>query len=163
MCTRREWYVQCVYRHFDDARTFVRMHARMCIHSHTYTCSHTHVHTNSQRVSKALQFCVALPYIALLASYNEAKAAACLGNLVLRGVTVEDALCASEAVAEGVMVWCVVVCCSVLRCGAVCRDVLWCCVVWCSELQCGTVRCSVLQCVAVCCSVLQCVAVCCSV
>jgi len=57
----------------------------------------------AQRVSKALQFCVALPYIGLLASYDEAKAAACLGNLVLRGVTVEEALCASEAVAEGVM------------------------------------------------------------
>ena len=67
----------------------------------------------------------------------------------------------------------VAVCCSVLRCVAVCCSVLG------IEshgytileagngmlrlLQCVAVCCCVLQCVAVCCSVLQCVAVCCSV
>jgi len=79
---------------------------------------------------------------------------------------------------------CVVVCCSVLQCVAVCyiQCVAVCCSaryasdwrachcvavccsvlhsVCCSVLQCVAVWCSVLQCVAVCCSVLQCVAVC---
>ena len=74
-------------------------------------------------------------------------------------------------------------CCSELRCVAVCCSVLQvtsscsssgygpydfpvfkrCVAVSCSELQCVAARCSMLQYVAVCCSVLQCVAACCSV
>ena len=54
---------------------------------------------------------------------------------------------------SSLLVFCHVVCCSVLQCVAVC----------CSVLQCVAVSCSVLQCVAVCCSVLQCLARCCSV
>ena len=54
-----------------------------------------------------------------------------------------------------------VVCCSVLRCVALCSVLQFfamCCSVF-RVLQCVAVCCSVLQCVAVCCSVYQCVAV----
>jgi len=61
---------------------------------------------------------------------------------------------------------CVVVCCSVLRCVAVCHSVLQCVAVICSVRQCAAgcwMHCSLLQCVAVCCSVLQCATVRCNV
>jgi len=57
-----------------------------------------------------------------------------------------------QCVANNTLVFCTVVCCSVLQCVVLC----------CSVLQCVAVCCSVLQCVAVCCSVLQCAAVCCT-
>ena len=56
-----------------------------------------------QRLSKAAQFCVALPYVGALAAVDEARAASCLGRLLVRGVRVSDALCAAEAVADGVL------------------------------------------------------------
>jgi len=55
------------------------------------------------------------------------------------------------------------VCCSMVRCFAVCGSVLLYTAVCCSMLRCVAVCCSMLQCVAVCCSVLQYVAVCCNV
>jgi hypothetical protein len=84
----------------------------------------------AQRLSKALQFCFCLPYVGLLAAYGESylqlsplsllhhcnlltasvtvcvdegKAAKCLGNVVIRGVSTSDARSASEAVCEGVL------------------------------------------------------------
>ena len=57
----------------------------------------------AQRLSKALQFCFCLPYVGLLAAYDEGKAAKCLGNVVIRGVSISDARSASEAVCEGVL------------------------------------------------------------
>ena len=62
------------------------------------------------------------------------------------------------------LIGCVVlqsVCCSALRCVAVCCSVLQC--VRSHKVRCVAVCCSVLQCVAVCCGVSQCVAMCCSV
>ena len=58
--------------------------------------------------------------------------------------------------ATGLVVQCVVVCCSVLQCVAVCCSVLQWVVVDCSVLQRVAACCSVLQRVAACCSVLQC-------
>ena len=57
----------------------------------------------AQRLSKALQFCFCLPYVGLLAAYDEGKAAKHLGNVVIRGVSTSDARSASEAVCEGVL------------------------------------------------------------
>jgi len=85
-----------------------------------------------------------------------------------------------QCVANNTLVFCTVVCCSVLQCVVLCCSVLQCVAVCCSVLQCVAVCCSVLQCAvhaahtrvgSVCCQqhsgalhccVLQCVAVCCS-
>ena len=50
-----------------------------------------------------IQFCIVLPYVGALAVVDEAKAASCLGRLLVRGVRVPDALCAAEAVAHGIL------------------------------------------------------------
>ena len=56
-----------------------------------------------QRAQKAIHFCVALPYVGLLAAFDEGRAAECLGRILVKGVGLEDARCASEAVAQGVL------------------------------------------------------------
>ena len=56
-----------------------------------------------QRICKVARFCAWLPFVGLLAAFDEGKAAACLGAVVLQGVSVADARAASEHVAEGIL------------------------------------------------------------
>ena len=56
-----------------------------------------------QKLSKMIQFCVALPFVGTLAAVDEGRAAECLGRLLVRGVRASDAKCAAEAVADGIL------------------------------------------------------------
>ncbi|EKX55270.1 hypothetical protein GUITHDRAFT_99051 [Guillardia theta CCMP2712] len=56
-----------------------------------------------QRAIKRFQICLTIPFIGILALFDEAKAARLLAGIILRGVTQQDASLASKIVASGIM------------------------------------------------------------